>query len=124
MLRRSMSIRNNSIAAPKNYSPQSVPKTAHRRARRERREKAEKITCGKGVYAAPEYVDPKQFHCRPQKPFTALQKPIFIYLPAKKGAWFDVKKGGSFVRIRAIAGCLLNSLSRNRLTFALSQPFG
>ena len=71
MLRRSMSIRNNSIAAPKNYSPQSVPKNIHRRARRERREKAEKITCDKGVYAAPEYVDPKQFHCRPQELLTA-----------------------------------------------------
>ena len=78
MLRRSMSIRNNSIAAPKNYSPQSVLKTIHRRARRERREKAEKITCDRGVYAAPEYVDPKQFHCRPQELLTrrASQKPL------------------------------------------------
>jgi hypothetical protein len=42
----------------------------------------------------------------------------------KKGAWFEVKKGGSLDRMRAIAGCLLNSLSRNRLTFGLSHPLG
>jgi len=49
---------------------------------------------------------------------------VHPYGLTKKGAWFEVKKGGSLDRIRAIAGCLLNSLSRNRLTFGLSHPFG
>ena len=56
-----------SVAVPKNHSPQSASKTIHRRARRARREKPEKIIYNKAAYAAPEYVDSNQFHCRPQK---------------------------------------------------------
>jgi hypothetical protein len=44
--------------------------------------------------------------------------------PTKNGAWLDVKKGGSFFRMDATAGCLLNSLSRNRLTACRLQPRG
>jgi hypothetical protein len=42
----------------------------------------------------------------------------------KKGAWLEVNKGGSLLRIDATAGCLLNSLSRNCLINGLLHPFG
>ena len=40
----------------------------------------------------------------------------------KKGAWFEVKKGGSLLRIAETAGCLLNFLSRKCLTADLCHP--
>jgi hypothetical protein len=52
-------------------------------------------------------------------------------MPAKKefsmtknDAWFDVKKGGSFLTMAAMAGWRLNSLSRNCRTLLRSHPFG
>jgi hypothetical protein len=42
----------------------------------------------------------------------------------KKGAWLEVNTGGSLLKIDAIAGCLLNSLSRNCLTDGLLHAFG
>ncbi len=42
----------------------------------------------------------------------------------KKGAWFEVKKGGSLLRIAPMAGCLLNLLSRNCRTADRSHPRG
>jgi hypothetical protein len=42
----------------------------------------------------------------------------------KKGAWLEVNAGGSLLRIEAMAGCLLNSLSRNCLINFLLHPFG
>jgi hypothetical protein len=42
----------------------------------------------------------------------------------KKGAWLDVKKGGSFLRMEETAGCFLNSFSRKSLTSFLFHPDG
>jgi hypothetical protein len=42
----------------------------------------------------------------------------------KKGAWFEVKKGGSFLTIDAMAELRLKSLSRKRRTRLRSQPLG
>ena len=42
----------------------------------------------------------------------------------KRGAWLEVNAGGSLLRIEAMAGCLLNSLSKNCLINFLLHPFG
>ena len=49
---------------------------------------------------------------------------IFYHAGAKKGAWFDVKKGGSRRTISTTAESLLNSRSRKRLTSPRFQPCG
>ena len=67
----------------------------------------------------PPFISPSPYHPIPLSPH--LSVPLFI---TKNGAWLEVNTGGSLLRIDAIAGCLLNSLSKNCLINGLLHPFG